>query len=94
MVIGLGTGDLLEMLSACTDSRKLPYTTTRAPRTRATPSFYLLGTAVPRHLFTNNSLHLFQINLLHVHPLHATNLHIDGQTATRHGPATLDVREP
>jgi hypothetical protein len=31
---------------------------------------------VLRHLFINNSSHLFQINLLHVRPFRATNLHV------------------
>jgi hypothetical protein len=53
---------------------------------------------VPRHIFTNNSSHLFEINPMHVirctQPTSTsqnTPPHIDGQTTVRHEP---DARGP
>jgi hypothetical protein len=49
-----------------------------------------VSTVLPRHIFTNNSSHLFQINLLHVHSLRATLRPLGPTPAGRSfGPGTL-----
>jgi hypothetical protein len=39
-----------------------------------------VSTVILRHLFTNNSSHLFQINLLHACSLRATNIYVSNHT--------------